>query len=465
MNYQKLFLLSLFAALSFACSADDATYHKWEGDGSGSGDGGDGDDTTVTDPTEEQFVSNYDFEEEIDFATSIVEWRIGGGSDTATTDNVEWVEGKGYKDSNCIKLSSSSYNDIGVIQKLQGLNPGKLYRLTAKVKTENVESEGGGGVNLSISGQWYYSEFLQGTNDWTEIYLDFAAPASGEIEIVCRLGFWNEFVSKGIVYFDNVRTTESPEQVYSFYGEDVSIHVPTECVSITDDQMYEWVSQLDRAYTQYEEMFGQKAFGGEMTAIIATKGIPSYVWAWAGNPVFWNQNYVSDALRKVVEFGDDCFGLLHEIGHNFAPGAGIPGNGEWRWDEEMLANFRMSYVLEMQGMSVYMNDQLYTGKDVINYYKVAYDTMIAQGYPTGNDAIHYTLLRITGQYGWQPIIDAFAELYASSASATAGMDEYDKFINFLSVISKHAGADVKATYSTAELGYIEQGLRYLNTVL
>ena len=154
-------------------------------------------------------------------------------------------------------------------------------------------------------------------------------------------------------------------------------------------------------------------------------------------------------------------GIIHEIGHVFSQG-NISGTGRWNWNDEIFANFRMSYALEACDGTMSQRDICYRGADVINYYKIFYDETIGAGIPKNNgDALHYTFLRIKERYGWDVYKKAFRELYALGDSGQEGLETpYDKFLFFLSYVSKAAGEDVvAATYTPGELALIEESLR------
>ncbi|OKY92836.1 MAG: hypothetical protein BHV65_12510 [Alistipes sp. 58_9_plus] len=122
----------------------------------------------------------------------------------------------------------------------------------------------------------------------------------------------------------------------------------------------------------------------------------------------------------------------------------------------------MSYALEACDGTMSQRDICYRGADVINYYKIFYDETIGAGIPKNNgDALHYTFLRIKERYGWDVYKKAFRELYALGDSGQEGLEtSYDKFLFFLSYVSKAAGEDVvAATYTPGELALIEESLR------
>ena len=198
---------------------------------------------------------------------------------------------------------------------------------------------------------------------------------------------------------------------------------------------------------------------GRKLAILSSRGLESGYWALAGYPILWSSNYsaVTSTFEELAQHGTWSFGLMHELGHVFNL-----GNSSWNWNDEIFANFRMSYALEACDGTMSQRDICYRGADVINYYKIFYDETIGAGIPKNNgDALHYTFLRIKERYGWDVYKKAFRELYALGDSGQEGLETpYDKFLFFLSYVSKAAGEDVvAATYTPGELALIEESLR------
>ena len=99
---------------------------------------------------------------------------------------------------------------------------------------------------------------------------------------------------------------------------------------------------------------------------------------------------MSKLLDRTVEFGDWGFGIIHEIGHAFSQG-NIKGSGRWNWNDEIFANFRMSYALEACDGIMSQRDICYRGADVINYYKIFYDETIGAGIPENMRAMRSTI--------------------------------------------------------------------------
>jgi Bacterial Ig domain len=157
-------------------------------------------------------IQNSNFENTVDFSNA--PWQKGGWKISQAV--FTWLVGQGRNNSNCIKIysgpSSGSVqsNDIHAFQNLT-LLPNTDYTLKAWVKTENVDqivNPNGKGACLSLiveGNPWPPASIgLKGTNDWTQLSLNFNSGYSGIITIACRLGFTNAD-SDGTAYFDDLK--------------------------------------------------------------------------------------------------------------------------------------------------------------------------------------------------------------------------------------------------------------------
>ncbi len=272
-----------------------------------------------------------------------------------------------------------------------------------------------------------------------------------------RRFFYIIFVAAGTAKWDNVKVTETPpDKIYTRQSEHIVLYLDPAKVSITDEQIQRWLSVLDKTCDAYEDLVGGVPYEGRKIAILNTPGIEPGYWALAGNPILWNSNVaVSTLLERTVVHDDWGFGILHEIGHVFNI-----GNSRWNWNDEIFANYRMSYALEMLDGTMSQRDVCYRGADNINYYKISYDETIGVGIPKKNgDAIHYTLLRIKEKYGWDVYKKAFRELSSLPEDASIPGGDWERFLFFLSYVSRAAGEDVTATYTPDELRLIEESLK------
>lgn len=431
----------------------------------------------VDDPSAVQYVANWNLEEDIDLSLAesaeTGRWRyLGGWMEERATLSQE--SRRGVNGSRCIAIIAQQDVDVMLGQKITGLDPTRPYKATARIKTENI-TQGKGG-NICLDYLWApASEGVTGTKDWTSVTLEIdKVPADGTLVLCMRLGSTANS-SQGVAYFDNVTLKENTD-LYIRESEHIRLMVDRKYVSISDSQIDAWLEKLDRVYEAYEVLFsGRKPFEGE---IITLRSATIDAWAYAGNPVQWNRDYISSALLTVGK-GDWCFGIMHELGHDFAPNMSN-ATYAFNWNEELFANFRMYYALEKLNATVITDASIllpdgstrtesktYVGTELRQLYKSettnCYDRTIGanKAVEMGN-ALCYKLIQIKEKYGWKLFIDVFDELYQLPRNQTAenAMTQWDKFDYFMSVLTRHAGEDIYANnFTTAELNTIRTYLQ------
>lgn len=396
---------------------------------------------------------------------------VDGGSPVGAT--ALWRQGEGIDGSGCVFLSSPERAQVSVCHDIDGLDPGKIYRVTASLRTLGV-AEGRGAVltveTEDTDQEWNASEFCYGDNDWKEVYVDFVPSGDGKAQIRCRLGdhggTYNGGTALGKVWWDNLTVRETtPEDLCIREGKHIRLALDSDKVCVNDSTLESWLTDLDSVYESYSRLVGGTPFNGSRITILTTPGVEAGYWALAGNPILWNNRVgIDKSLMSTQENDDWNFGLMHEIGHTFSGYCRADGtrtNSAWNWNDEIFANFRMSYALEDLGGRMGQRGVFYTGAENMDYYKLAYDETLGAGLAKNNgDALHYTFLRIARKYGWQVYEKAFRMLYALDESETASLKtDFDKFSFFLSFLSRAAGEDVFSTcYSPEELDLIEKSL-------
>lgn len=387
---------------------------------------------------------------------------------TFPSEAVEYMSAADENGGGCVRIVSRERGANAITHKLTGLDPGRLYRATARFKCDSVAEGRGAVIYLRPENHgeqpWNASEFIYGTTPWQEVYMDFVPDQQGNATICFGLGFpWstaNGGKAKGAVLVDDVSVALTPlDNLYILDGKHIRLLLEADKVNVSPDAMKGWLAQLDDAYEAYTDLIGEVPFDGRKINILNTPGIEPGYWALAGNPILWNSHVaVARELQNFADNNDCCFGIMHEIGHTFsAHSIGHPD--PWNWTDEIFANFRMSYALEKNGGKVSQRKHIYTGPEIKDYYKIFYDETIGAGKPELNgDAIHYTLLRIKDRYGWDVYKKAFRTLYALPAEEMAGLDTpYKKFRFFLDHVSAAAGEDVwETTYTPSERALLEQ---------
>lgn len=435
---------------------------------------------------EENLIGNWRMEDDVNLELTDTpeegNWRYIGGWCEYNCTPMQ-IDGRGYKDSRCLVLSAEDKTcDVGFAQVIKGLVPGKHYKVTARIKTEGVTGAGTAGAHVSLNYLWApMSEGVMGTKDWTKVTLEF--DATSDTETIClKLGSTTADV-KGTAYFDNVVLSENHD-LYIRNSKHLELVIDKKSVPVSDQIIDNWLANLDKMYESYAELFGWTPYSGRTIQIRAAN---IGAWAYAGNPIQWNKDYISSTLTTVGK-GDWCFGLMHELGHDYNPGHFEYENSyfvptqAWNFNEEVFANFRMYYGLTHvegatvitdasvpDGMGKYEDKTMtFKGGEIKRMYKEytsnCYDRTIgANVVAEMGNAICYCLCRIVDDYpwGWDAFKGAWEELYHTQK--IAGEDNWtrwQKFDYLLTILDKHTpnGISVRDTFTTHELTIIEKQL-------
>lgn len=397
---------------------------------------------------------------------------------------VEIVDYQGVSESKCLKVQQWKENGpcyAGLKQKLTGLKPDVMYRITARIRYADIPNGEGCGAcvyNLSTKQYWNCSKFLYGTrlDDWTTVTCDFMSDDNGTAEIVCALGFWqggraNGGKSTGTAYFDNIRVREVTDELYMRESKHIRLFLEPSKVSVSNDVIDRWLANLDKQYEAYAELVGGTPHEGRKLAVLSTQA--REYWAVAGYPIIWVADYVESTLNDIRDHDDWCFGIMHEIGHVFNI-----GNSNWDWNDEMFANFRMQYGLEVNDGKVWQDDRdpsaktpkrVYQGNEIRDYYSYDYKTTI--GSQVNDNGIHWMLANLTNysvdaktKLGWEPFKKALTEMNRASGNVF-GNTKYDKFRYLINRVSYHASElydkeiDLWNTFSEAEINSVRKQLQ------
>lgn len=401
-------------------------------------------------------IANWDFEEEVDFTGQQGAWIKQEGWKGYNA-NVTYEPNGGYRSSGGLKIEcTAETTDMPVSQTVTGLIPDKLYELSAMIKVKGITPNKGRGGTIGLYGQqvWTSTEPYTGSHDWEKRSVKFIADKE-TIDIACRLGF-TAGDSDGTAWFDDVKLG-SPLDIYHRESDHVVIYVEKDLVKISNNKIDAWLDKLDDIYDAYTELFDFfLPFEGKKM-IILSKIIDA--WAYAGYPIEWNTNYIESTFDEIQRYDNTVFGLMHEMGHNFAPGNYRSGKYEmgnydaWNWNEELFANFRMYYALDKTNHPTFINNQLYHGAEIIHMYKEQYEKSLAAGKADGGDGLMYIMCEMVNDHGWEPFKKTFRELYDLDPAICKGEKEqrWPKIENFFIVLSKHAGrSNILAEYLTTE---------------
>lgn len=114
-----------------------------------------------------------------------------------------------YAQANSYKIENTNYNDAMLYQTIK-VNPNTPYKVTCKIKTENVKSKkenSDSGAHICIADTTEKSNNIVGTSDWTEVEFYFNSKNREEVKIGFRLGGYDDEVV-GTAWFSDI-TIES----------------------------------------------------------------------------------------------------------------------------------------------------------------------------------------------------------------------------------------------------------------
>lgn len=130
--------------------------------------------------------------------------------------NIIYAESAGIDETGCVKITSRRPTYLSAKSSIAGLEAGKLYRVSAMVRSKDIKNGSGAVIFVAKDGdqqKWNVSESFTGTNkEWQEIYVDFVADESGMAMICCGLGApWDSGIkSTGTVWYDDLKVKRAP---------------------------------------------------------------------------------------------------------------------------------------------------------------------------------------------------------------------------------------------------------------
>jgi len=120
-----------------------------------------------------------------------------GISEFEKDSNVKIGENDSYK------IINPEFNDAMFYQKIEVI-PNTPYRVTCKIKTENVISKNentDSGAHICIENSLEKSDNVRGTSDWTEVTFYFNSKNRTEVNVGFRLGGFEDACKRNSMVF------------------------------------------------------------------------------------------------------------------------------------------------------------------------------------------------------------------------------------------------------------------------
>lgn len=176
-----------------------------------------------------------------------------------------------YSKMDSYKIENKDYNDAMFFETIS-VTPNTPYKVTCKVKVENVENENNtrsGGAHICIAGTTERSIMIAGTQEWQELTFLFNSKNREEVNIGFRLGGYDE-KSKGEAWFSDFKIEKGTETknnewkfscfIFPHIDVDVNINGKTEHVSLdmSDDDIQDLKTNMARFQTSIQSMSNNK---------------------------------------------------------------------------------------------------------------------------------------------------------------------------------------------------------------
>ena len=152
-----------------------------------------------------------------------------GLSDFSRDESVKFSEASSYK------IVSNDLNDAAFYKEIE-VEPNSVYKVTCKIKTENVVPERintDGGANISLIEDLEISRSVTGTSDWQEVELMFNSKDRDVVKIGFRLG-GNTGNAKGTAWFSEfklekgIKTEDTNWNVACFIFKNINLNIDGE---------------------------------------------------------------------------------------------------------------------------------------------------------------------------------------------------------------------------------------------
>ncbi|MCP4450480.1 MAG: hypothetical protein GY809_03390, partial [Planctomycetes bacterium] len=145
----------------------------------------------------------------------------------------------------CVRISSAEGTDAAWFMQLK-VRPFSRYKLTCRIKTENVTPSTGQGALINLHGSDFRSEVLTGTNDWKLVTIEFPTYAQGSVQLNCLFGGWGK--ATGTAWYDQIQLEHLESQVIE--------------PKVVINPVHEETPISEYVYGQFIEHLGHCIYGG-----------------------------------------------------------------------------------------------------------------------------------------------------------------------------------------------------------
>jgi len=175
-----------------------------------------------------------------------------GWTNTTWAGQAEFAVDDSGRTGRCVRISSENGADAAWSQTVS-IPPFARLRLSGWVKTENLRTTSGRGVQLNVHGidEAVTSALTVGSNDWIKLETEFQVAGQDSVQINCLFGGWGQ--AAGTAWFDDIVLEVL---------EEIRPESRTVAKTITLDPMPEREPISELIYGQFIEHLGRCIYGG-----------------------------------------------------------------------------------------------------------------------------------------------------------------------------------------------------------
>ena len=365
----------------------------------------------------------------------------------------------GYNGGDCLTINGTDV-DASFQYSISGLLPNRVYSVETYIKGENIGASAIGATLTDLD--WSISANNQGTFNYMKNNFVTIADKTGKITVKLRLGFWGS-INNGKAYFDDIKIKPYEDQTYT--SKYIRLLINSDQLGDTDESVvYSWLNKLDKYIDNlcYITSTNCSKVGFDINA----RNNSPY-WGSAGSsttnafqPINWNQYYVQGMLAGIAANDKEMsFGILHEIGHQFAKELNSPNleGDRWIWNGEFWANMNMALGLYNMEYGFANNGITYVGNNSSNNYK-----WINENYCSNincsvvnPDTFNAYLIRIQRDFGIDIFKKTFNDFRAmTTAQLPSNASNTTKLTLFMDKLFQNYNATVPASQQKGISNYL-----------
>ena len=385
-----------------------------------------------------------------------------------TQGEVTFKENDGIKSINITGNKSYGYYNCSV----NGLDPNKIYVISANVKVENYVGNKGGVIGIYRNEDnsfynWALSSY-NNTNEYKKLEVVLKPEYDGKGRIV--LGFWGieDYYAMGTVYIKDIAISLADDRLVQVESDDKKVKLvvwkeDVDSASLTNDDLKKITNKYSQAYKYMAQLVGNSSHGtlypyknGQLVYMMTNYHVYGAI---SGFPIEANRKYTVNNLKSDKKDNFISWTFLHETGHLFdlplysSDNSYVTSRERFTKEKEQTASFYPLYAMEK--MNIITDNNYDMEKFILNNYKTQYDNYVNGGTWSGGCGDYLlSLVRVNGKMDW----DSFKKTYKWFNDLSKS--QFDSYINktnnkkiawYLKKLDDFSNFDVKGIFNDRSL--------------